>query len=269
MARSINDVPLGGYIPGDSALHRLDPRVKLAGMILLLSCVFLATTAAAMLLNALLIAMLAGLCHVGWRIWIWGLLRFAWMLGLVAIVNILFNRYGAPITILGWGLPFTLEGLQDSLLLTLRVGEIVILSLILTFTTSPEELTRGCQRLAGPLKRFGVPVEELGIVMLMAMRFIPLVQLELRATIEAQSARGVEFSRGSLISRSSNLVAVLILSLMSALRRADLLATAMASRGYRPGEFRSEYRPLELSRIDYLASALLVIFFLTHVLLFK
>jgi energy-coupling factor transport system permease protein len=191
------------------------------------------------------------------------------MLGIVAVVHLFFHSWGAPVTIGDWQLPFTTEGVQTSLLFTGRIAEVIILSMVLTFTTTPRELTRGCEWLAKPLERFNVPVVDLGIVVQLAMRFLPLLQLELRTTIEAQKARGVEFDRGNLIKRSRTLAAVLVPALVGALRRGDLLATAMTARGFRSGAQRSEYRPLQFSRIDYMGAALVACFFLFQLLLFR
>jgi energy-coupling factor transport system permease protein len=269
MTRFFQDIAIGGYIPGESVLHRQDPRVKLIGLGLMIIGVYMSSTTAGLVLTATVSVGLAVLCQVGWRVWWWGISRFAWMLGIVAVVHLFFHPWGAPITIGDWQLPFTTEGIQTSLLFTGRIAEVIILSMVLTFTTTPRELTRGCERIAKPMKRLNVPVEDLGIVVMLAMRFLPLLQLELRTTIEAQRARGVEFDRGGLVKRSRSLVAVLVPALVGALRRGDLLATAMTARGFRAGAERSEYRPLQFCRWDYVGAALVAGFFLCQLLLFR
>jgi energy-coupling factor transport system permease protein len=269
MTRFLQDIAIGGYIPGESALHRLDPRVKLIGLGLMVIGVYVSSTSAGLAVTATVCVCLAFLCGVGWKVWWWGISRFAWMLGIVAVVHLFFHPWGMPVTIGGWQLPFTTEGIQTSLLFTGRIAEVIILSMVLTFTTTPRELTRGCERLAKPMTRVNVPVEEIGIVVLLAMRFLPLLQLELRTTIEAQRARGVEFDRGSLVKRSRSLAAVLVPALVGALRRGDRLATAMTARGFRTGAERSEYRPLQFSRPDYAGAAFVAGFFLCQLLLFR
>ncbi len=244
---------IGGYIPQDTLLHRLDPRVKFIGFLLISIGALMTSTAGGVALVAVLIMALAGMCRAGWRIWLSGLLRFAWMLGIVAVVNVWFNSSGELARLGGWELPVTVEGLRSAWILTFRVAAVIAASLVLTFTTTPTEITRGLQRLATPLKRLGVPCEELGMVMLLAMRFIPMLQEELRTTVEAQKARGVDLGSGSLLFRAGSLVSVLVPALMGALRRGDLLAVAMTARGYRPGSPRSEYRPLRCSWRDVAA----------------
>ena len=265
----IQDVSIGGYVPGDSVLHRLDPRTKLIGLIVLLIGVFATRTDVGLLIISCVVLTLVFLCRVGWRIWWWGLLRFSWMLLIAAGINMLFNSSGQPIKIGELELPITEQGVHTSLTLSLQLLLAIILSMVLTFTTTPRDLTRGSERLARPLKRLRVPVEEAGVILLLAMRFVPLLQQELRTTVEAQKSRGVEFGQGGVVARSKNLVAVLVPALMGTLRRGDLLAVAMTARGFQPGKPRSEYKPLHFAAPDYDAFIFLVVFSLCWLFIFR
>jgi energy-coupling factor transport system permease protein len=265
----IQDVSIGGYVPGVSMLHQLDPRTKLVGLIVLLMGVFATRTDAGLLITCCMVLALIFLCSVGWRVWWWGLLRFAWMLLIAAGVNMIFNSGGQPIMIRQWELPITEEGVYTGLTLSLQLLMAITLSMVLTFTTTPRDLTRGSERLARPLKRLRVPVEEAGVVLLLAMRFVPLLQQELRATVEAQKSRGVEFGQGGVVARSKNLVAVLVPALMGTLRRSDLLAVAMTARGFQPGKPRSEYKPLHFEVPDYGAFIFLAVFSLCCLFIFR
>ncbi|MBI4964297.1 MAG: energy-coupling factor transporter transmembrane protein EcfT [Desulfomonile tiedjei] len=256
----IEDISFGGYLPGDSVLHRLDPRTKLLGMAVLLLAAFANSNASGILLTAAAVVALAWLTRTGWRVWAWGLSRFAWMLVVVAGANLFFRSGGELIYLGEWELPFTVEGVQTGLKFTVQVLEAIMLSMILTFTTTPRQLSRAAQRFASPLTRLKVPVEDLGVVLLLAIRFIPLLQQELRTIIDAQRSRGVEFRRGNLLVRSHNLAAVLVPALVATLRRADTLALAMTARGFVPGQPRSEYRPLRFSEMDYAATICLAAF---------
>jgi energy-coupling factor transport system permease protein len=253
MHQLIQDITLGGYLPGDSVLHRLDPRTKLLGLAAMLLAVFINSDTYGILVTAAAIALLAWLSRTGWRVWFWGLSRFAWMLAVVAAANLFFRSSGEVISIGEWELPFTSEGVQTGLKFTLQLVEAIMLSMLLTFATTPRELTRGVQRLSSPLKRLKIPVDDIGMVLLLAIRFIPLLQQELRTIIDAQRSRGVEFSRGNLMVRARNLTAVLVPALVATLRRADTLALAMTARGFEPGKSRSEYKPLRFTEIDYAA----------------
>jgi energy-coupling factor transport system permease protein len=269
MSGILDGIVIGSYIPGDTILHRLDPRTKIVGFLLIVGGVFAAGSPAGVVASLLMVLVPAGLSGAGLRTWSSGFHRFVWMLAIIALVNLAFNTYGAPLTVTGRQLPITTDGLRSSIFFTAQVAEVIVLSMVLTFTTTPQEVARGCARLAQPLKMLRVPVEEIGLVLLLAMRFVPLLQLELRTSVEAQAARGVEFDRGSLVSRARNLIAVLVPELEGALRRADILATAMIARGYRPDRPRSEYNPLRLSGRDYAALSLVVAFFLFQALLFR
>jgi energy-coupling factor transport system permease protein len=269
MNRFIQDVSIGGYIPGDSVLHRLDPRTKLVGLVVLLIGVFATRTDVGLLMTCGVVLTLSFLCRIGWRVWWWGLVRFSWMLLITAGLNMIFYSGGQPIFISQWELPITEHGVHASLTLTLQLLAAIVLSMVLTFTTTPRDLTRGSERLARPLKRLHVPVEEAAVILLLAMRFVPLLQQELRTTIEAQKSRGVEFGQGGVVGRSKNLVAVLVPALMGTLRRADLLAVAMTARGFRPGKPRTEFRPLHFATPDYTAFVVLAGFSLCRLFIFR
>lgn len=265
----IQDVSIGGYIPGESVMHRLDPRTKLVGLIVLGIGVFATRSGSGMLVTCCIVTTLVVLCGIGWRVWWWGLLRFSWMLLIVAGINVVFNLNGPPIEIGQWEVPITEQSVYAGLTLSLQLLQAIALSMILTFTTTPRDLTRGCERMARPLKRLHLPVEEAGVIMLLAMRFVPLLQQELRTTVEAQKSRGVEFGQGGVIARSRNLIAILVPALTGTLRRGDLLAVAMTARGFRPGKPRSEYKPLHLGIPDYGAFILLAVFLICRLFVFS
>jgi energy-coupling factor transport system permease protein len=245
------DVFVGGYVPGASVLHTLDPRTKVLGLIVMLIGVFVGHSISGVAAGAAAVLMLGILSRVGWRIWIGALSRFRWMLAMTAAVNLFIGPGSTPLVVAGHVLPIFTEAIRSSIILSVQLATAIGLSMVLTFTTTPHELTKGCERLARPLKRLRVPVEDLAIVILMAMRFIPLFQQELRHIIDAQKARGVDFGHGSAVNRAQNLVAVLMPAILGTLRRGDRLADAMANRGFRPGEPRSEFRPLVFSARDW------------------
>jgi energy-coupling factor transport system permease protein len=257
MARALRDITIGGYIPAESPVHSLDPRTKLIGLPLMLVTVFLAATPASLAVTALFSMFAAWACRMGLRVWWTGLSRFAWMLAIVAILHLFLDSWGRPAAICGLILPFTVEGVQSSALFTLQLAQSIILSLTLTFTTSPVELTKAVRRLCGPLRRLRVPVDEAAAMILIAMRFAPAVQLELRSTIEAQQARGVDFGAGGPLLRARNLLAALVPALLGALKRADQLAVAMSARGFRAATSVSNQRPRPFSSADYWAAAVL------------
>lgn len=253
------DIAIGSYLPGTSVLHRLDPRVKLCGTVLLITGVFWCRSAAGVSTATLTVICIVGLSGIGWPVWAGALSRFKWMLVAVAGFNLLFQSGDSEIVVAGRALPLSYEGLQNCFIMTLQLMDAVILSMALTFTTTPVDVARGMQRLASPLQRLHVPVDELGVVLLLAIRFIPLLQRELSNTLEAQKARGIEFGQHGLVSRAGEFVAVLMPALLGTVRRSESLASAMSARGFRPGGTRTEFRPLEFKGIDWTASTLLLV----------
>jgi energy-coupling factor transport system permease protein len=246
-------------------VHRLDPRVKLVGVLSVLAGLFYAANMAATVATGLVILAAACASRVGWKLWLGGLFRFKWMLGLVALLNVLFVSEGTVVIVREWALPVMYEGLESAALLTAQLTEAVALAMLLTFTTTPTAITHGVERLGRPLKSLRVPVEELALVMQLAMRFVPIIEWELKNTIDAQRSRGVEFERASAIARAGLFVSVLTPALFGSLRRADLLASAMRARGYEPGSPRTELRPLRLAARDYLAVGGLAVLFVLQV----
>ncbi len=263
------DIAIGAYIPGDSLIHRLDPRVKLTGLVLMLAAVFVSPDAGGVAVTGMVVVASAASAGTGLKIWVRGMARFSFMLVAAGGLNLFFTGHGDPVVAGPWKLPFTMDGMRTSLLFTAQLAEAIALSMVLTFTTSPAELTRGLEKIARPLKRFKVPVEDYGMVALLAMRFIPLLQEELRTIIDAQKSRGVEFEKGDVAARARNLVAVLAPALTGTLRRADLLADAMTARGFRPGAPRSHYRPMRFSALDFFTLGGIVFFFLCRVILLR
>lgn len=261
MSRVLQDISIGGYLPGDSILHRLDPRTKLTGLVALLVCVFTTSSVSALAATGIAVVGLASASMVGMRVWWWGLARFSWMLVIGAGLNAFLHGGGLPIFVFGYELPLTHEGVTTGLWFSTELVQAITLSMTLTFTTTPRDLTRGCERLARPLERFHVPVGEIAVVLLLAMRFVPLLQMELRTIVDAQKSRGIDFSHGGLVARSRSLVAVLVPALLGTLRRSDLLAEAMTSRGFRPAAPRSDYRPLQFGRNDGIAFVGMAAFF--------
>lgn len=264
----MSDITIGGYLPGDSVLHRLDARTKIVGFILMLAAVFVHPEGGGITATGVAIICLMVMSRLGWKVWWRGLLRFSWMVGITAGLNIALSSYGTPIEAMGLELPFTREGIRNGLLFSIQLLEAISLSMALTFCTAPAELTKGILKLATPLKRLGLPVQDYGMVVLLAMRFVPLVQLEVRTIVDAQKSRGVNFGSGSLVTRGRSLLAILVPALTAILRRADLLAETMSARGYSPGQSRTEYLALEFRRIDLVAGICLILFFLGRFTLF-
>ncbi len=253
LKHSSTGIAIGQYIPVDSVMHRLDPRTKLVGLATALVAIFVLSAPLQVLLTVVGVLTLAVWCRVGWRVWLSGTRRIVWLVLIGAATNVLFQPEGRPVIAYGIELPFTVEGLCRGLMLSVQIFLAVMVSMVFTFTTTPVQLTSAIQRFGRALGMSQSLVEDFGLVLLLAIRFVPILQWELETLVEAQKARGVDFRSGGIVSRSRSLAAILGPALTGAFRRGDLLATAMVARGFRRGAVRSEYRPLHLSGADFAA----------------
>jgi energy-coupling factor transport system permease protein len=246
------DITLGQYYPGNSFIHRLDPRTKILSTLLLIVAVFLANTAigyAALCAMVLFIILVSGL---------------PFMLVLKSVKPLLFIIVLTLVlhAVMGQGehvlyqwkfIRITEEGLRLGVQMAMRLILLLMISSILTFTTSPIVLTDGIEALLRPFRVIGVPAHELAMMMTIALRFIPTLMEETDRIIKAQTARGADFSGGNLLVRAKNMLPILVPLFISAFRRADDLAVAMEARCYRGGEGRTRMHQLAYRSGDVMA----------------
>jgi len=240
---------IGQYVPGQSFLHRLDPRSKLLFVILFAVLVFLANNPVtyALLLVCTLASLLLSRISASY---ILKSLQPVWLLLLFTVILHVLVTKGGDVYV-RWGtLTVEEEGVRQAIYMSLRLGLLVMISSLLTLTTSPIDLTEGLERLLAPGKKVGVPVHEIALMLSISLRFIPTLLEETDKIIKAQMARGADFESGNLIRRVKNLVPIAIPLFVSAFRRAEELALAMEARGYRGGEGRTRLRKLTLTWRD-------------------
>jgi energy-coupling factor transport system permease protein len=255
MNRIANPV-LGQYVPGDSPLHRSDPRTKILFISVYLPLVLLADSAADL---ALLSAVALGgtlLSRISPGV-LYGMLKpLLFLIALTAFLHLLFARGGGVVW--QWG-PLALHdaGVKQAAWTAVRFFLMVLTASLLPLTTAPLALTDGLERLLAPLRRLGVPVHELALMMSVTLRFIPTIWEEAEKIKLAQRARGGALDRGSLPRRLKHAAFLLIPLFVSAIRRAEELAMSMESRCWRGGEGRTRLRELRLTRLDAALSALL------------
>lgn len=260
-------ITIGQYIPGDSVVHKADPRTKIILSIVFMVVIFLVNsfwTIMAMTLFVLLSVIISG---VPMKYTLRGLKPILFIIIFTAVIN-MFTTSGTPIS---QTVPFryiTWEGIILAVRLAVRLALIIISGSLLTFTTTPILLTDGIEKLLSPFRRIGVPAHELAMMMSIALRFIPTLLEETGKIMKAQAARGADFDTGNLIQRAKSYVPVLVPLFVSAFRRADELATAMEARCYRGGKGRTRLRSLEFTSAD--AKIVLVTFvFFTGLLLLE
>ena len=253
----LSNITIGQYFPGNSALHRLDPRVKIVLLLFFLIEVFVFSSAPAYgILTAVTIAM----------IWISGVpmimmlrsLKPLWWIILFTFIIHLFSNPGTPIARV-WIFTVTWEGIRQGCFISLRLVLLILMSTLLTFTTSPLKLTDALESLLSPFRRFGLPAHELAMMMTIALRFVPTLIEETDKIMKAQQSRGADFTTGSIVSRLKNMVSVLVPLFLSAFRRADELAMAMEARCYRGGVGRTQMKALKVTGIDYVAGVLFLL----------
>ena len=254
----LRDITLGQYYPVDSVIHRLDPRTKLLGTLLFIISLFCMDSAWGYGLAAVFLAMTIRLSKVPLKFMVRGL-KAVLVLLLISVSLNLFLTPGREIFRLGF-LKITWEGLRTAVFMAVRLIFLVLGSSVMTLTTTPNELTDGLEKGLGFLKRVGVPVHEVAMMMSIALRFIPILIEEADKIMKAQMARGADFESGNIVQRAKSMVPLLVPLFISAFRRATDLAMAMEARCYRGGEGRTKMKPLRYHRRDRLAQLLLVLY---------
>ena len=248
----LKDITLGQFFPGNSPIHKMDPRAKLVMLMVYIVALFVAVN---WISYAVMFAFLAGCIAIS-KIPVKNLLRgmkpMLMILVFTAILNIFFTE-GETVLVEFWRISITLEGLIRAFFMMIRILMLITGTFLLTYTTSPIALTDGLESLLNPLKVIKVPVHELSMMMCIALRFIPTLIEETDKIMSAQKARGADFETGSLMQRVKALVPILVPLFISAFRRADELATAMECRCYHGGEGRTKMKLLRYNRRDYLA----------------
>ncbi len=247
----LNNIMIGQYFPGDSFLHRMDARVKILLLLILLIEVFVFTSAPVYLLMTGITFLLIMTSKVPLRMVLRSLKPLWWII-LFTFVLHLFSHPGKEIYRI-WQFVITQEGVEQGALISVRLMLLIVLSTLLTFTTSPLKLTDALESLLSPFKRLGLPAHELAMMMTIALRFIPTLIRETDKIMKAQQSRGADFITGSILSRLKNMVPILVPLFLSAFRRADDLALAMEARCYRGGEGRTRMKEMKLGRLDYVA----------------
>lgn len=247
----LRDITLGQYYQADSVIHRLDPRVKLGTTVLFIISLFVFNGVWGYLVAALFLVLVIKLSKVPFRFMVKGMKSIVFLLAITVLFN-LFLTPGEPIVQI-WKLTITQEGLRLAVLLSIRLGFLIIGSSVMTLTTTPNQLTDGLEKMLRPLNRIRVPVHEIAMMMSIALRFIPILMEETDKIMKAQLARCADFDSGNLIKRAKGLVPLLVPLFISAFRRANDLAMAMEARCYRGGDHRTKMKPLHYEKRDYIA----------------
>ena len=253
----LRDITLGQYFPGDTLIHRLDPRTKILVVILYIIALFISTSYVTYAIMASLLIAEVTIARIQFSTLLKSVRPILFIIVLTVVLNAFYTP-GEPIFSF-WIFTLTREGLRTALFMAARLVLLVMSSFMLTYTTSPIMLTDGLESLLSPLKKLGAPVHELAMMMSIALRFIPTLIEETQKIMSAQKARGAEFDTGSIIDKAKALLPILVPLFISSFRRADELAVAMESRCYHGGEGRTKLHELKFRGIDYAALAIMAL----------
>lgn len=256
----IKNITIGQYIPGDSFIHKLDPRTKILISILFIVNLFLVKNFAGYLVVAAFIALMVRVAKLSPKYLYKGIKPVFVLILFTAFLN-MFVTKGTEETLLVnfWIFKIYREGVYQAMFMTFRLIFLIMGTSILTLTTSPIELTDGIESLLKPFKRIGVPAHELAMMMSIALRFIPTLMDETDKIMKAQMARGADFESPNIIKKAKSLIPLLVPLFISSFRRAEELAMAMEARSYRGGEGRTRMKQLKYERRDLLG---FLVFFL-------
>ncbi len=250
----LKDITLGQYFPGDSFIHRLDPRTKLLMVVAYIVALFNAQGWAGYVVVAGFLALCIKISSIPLKAITRGLKPVLMIVVFTGVLN-LFYTPGTHEIFTVFGFTLTWEAVERAFFMILRIMLLIMGTFLLTYTTSPISLTDGLEKLLDPLKKIKFPVHELSMMMCIAMRFIPILMEETDKIMSAQKARGADFETGSLMDRAKALIPILVPLFISAFRRAEELGTAMECRCYQGGEGRTKLKHLHFTKLDFTAFA--------------
>jgi energy-coupling factor transport system permease protein len=254
----LKNITLGQYFPGDSFIHRLDPRTKLLATVALIAIVFVAQGFSGFLLIAAFVIGCAASTGIHLKYLIRGLKPIMFIIIFTFVLNLFFQTEGKELVHIGF-IRITDQGLRMASFMAARLILLVVSSQLLTLTTSPIALTDGLEALFRPLEVIHFPAHEIAMMMSIALRFIPTLMDEADKIMKAQKARGANFETGSLIQRAKAMVPLLVSLFVGAFRRAEDLALAMDARCYRGGAGRTRMKQLKFGKNDVIAAVIMAL----------
>ena len=262
----IRDITIGQYYPAKSFIHRLDPRVKILGTLLFLLSLFLQNCILGYALATVFLILAVKTSKVPFSYIVRGLKAVVFIMLFTVAMNLFFTTGGTVYW--HWkAIHITDQGIRTSIFMAIRLMYLIIGSSLLTFTTTPNNLTDGLESLMHPLTKLKVPVHEVAMMMSIALRFIPILIEETDKIMKAQIARGADLDSGNIIQKTKAMVPILVPLFVSAFRRANDLAMAMEARCYSGGEGRTKMKPLTYHTSDYLTLTGLICFLIAEILI--
>lgn len=260
----LKDITIGQYLPGNSLLHRLDPRSKINGVLFYMIALFVINNFAGFWFMLAISLALILMSRISLSYFFKGIKPLL----IIIILTVILQAFMTPGEIV-WQWKFlhaTKEGLTMALFMATRLILLVSITSLLTLTTTPIILTDGIEQMLNPFKKIGIPAHELAMMMTIALRFIPTLIEETDKIMKAQAARGADFESGNIIKRVKALIPILVPLFLSAFKRADELALAMEARSYHGGEGRTRLKELKFQTIDYIAFGVALLILLVAII---
>jgi ABC-type cobalt transport system, permease component CbiQ and related transporters len=247
----LKDITLGQFFPGDTIVHRLDPRTKIILVLIFIISLFSAVNYLSFASMLLVVITCVALSKIKAKTILKGLKPIIFIITFTAIINIFYTE--GRVIVEFWIFKITIEGIVRAVFMVSRIVMLITGTFLMTYTTSPIALTDGIEHLLNPAKKIKVPVHEIAMMISIALRFIPTLIEETDKIMSAQKARGADFETGKLADRARALLPLLIPLFISAFRRADELGTAMECRCYHGGEGRTRMKQLHMKPRDAIA----------------
>lgn len=255
----VREITLGQFMPGKSVIHRLDARTKIVLMISYIVFIFLCKNFISLLIMLLFSLLVIMMTRISFMKYLKSLRVILVVIILTGVMNVFYGT--GDVLFQWWQLTITTGGITNAIFVIVRISMLMMVSSVLTYTTSPTDLTDGLERLMKPLTLFHVKVHEIAMMMTIALRFIPVLLEETDKIMNAQKARGADMENGSIVQRVKALIPVLIPLFVSAFRRAGDLATAMECRCYNGGKNRTRMKVLHFTAVDLTALLFCLIIF--------
>jgi energy-coupling factor transport system permease protein len=255
----IRDITIGQYYPAESAIHKLDPRVKLFATLIYIIALFSFKGIASWIFISIGLFTVIRISRIPFKFIVKGLKAIV----VILLITVCFNLFLTPGNVTYWSygkLKLTDTGIMTAVTMIIRLIYLIIGTSLMTLTTTPNQLTDGLETSLAPLNKIHVPVHAIAMMMSIALRFIPILIEETDKIMKAQMARGADFEHGNLIQKAKNMVPLLVPLFVSAFRRADDLAMAMEARCYNGGEGRTKMKPLRYRKEDRIAYVLVLLF---------
>ena len=261
-----NNIIIGKYVPGNSFLHSLNARAKIIFVFLYILLIFLADN----LTNYISLSLILGICIIATNIkiiyFIKGLRPVLWIVILTILFHLLLTSGGE--IVFQWNIiEIHSEGIEQAILISLKILFLISTAILLTLTTSPIDLAIGLEHLLSPLKYFKVPTNEIALILSISIRFIPIIFEETDRIIKAQRARGAYIGSGKISNRIKSVISIIIPLFTNTFKRADDLANAMEARCYRGGKDRTRLNNLVLTLKDYIFLIIVLVVFILMIIL--